>query len=99
MRNERVVIKILGRELEVEIDGLTPLEVPLISKYIDDKARELSREHKIVDTMRLQIYLIAELATEIHLLNAKFENLDRAEEKRLEGMITSLQSALRQAAT
>jgi len=96
MRNERVAISILGKQLELEIEGLDPLEVPQISAYVEDKAQELRRELKIVDTLRLQYYIIAELATEIHLLKTKFANLERAEEKHIDGMVVALKTALEQ---
>ena len=96
MRNERVAINILGKELELEIEGLDPLEVPQISAYVDEKAGQLRRELKIVDTLKLQYYLIAELATEIHLMKTKLTNLERAEEKHIDGMIVALKTALDQ---
>ena len=96
MRNERVAINILGKELELEIEGIEPLEVPQISAYVDEKASQLRRDLNIVDTLKLQYYLIAELAIEIHLSRTKLNNLERVEEKHIDGMIVALTTALEQ---
>ncbi|MEK9144423.1 MAG: hypothetical protein AAB339_02295 [Elusimicrobiota bacterium] len=94
LHSDRVTVDVLGKELTVEIEGITPLEAPVLSKHIADKADELKRELNLQDTLALQRFLIVELAAEVYLLNSKMENFDRAEEKAIERMSAALGSAL-----
>ncbi|MFA6091330.1 MAG: cell division protein ZapA [Elusimicrobiota bacterium] len=94
MINEKVDVEVYGRKLRLEIEGLTQLEILGLAQQVTDKMKELERQTKTVDSSKLAILTAIEFAADLQKLRSQTETFSRSEEKNVESMIVSLQSAL-----
>jgi hypothetical protein len=67
--DNKVEVQVAGRRLEVEIEGLSPLEITSIVNKVNEMLEETRRRYpKIADTSKLAIYALIAMATELYRL-------------------------------
>jgi cell division protein ZapA (FtsZ GTPase activity inhibitor) len=65
--DEKVEVTIAQRRLEVEIEGLTPIEIEHIAGMVSEKLEEAqSLNPKVTDTSKLAIHALLYLAAELY---------------------------------
>lgn len=95
MLNEKVPIEVRGRRMEVELEGLTPIEVTSIAGEVSDRMSDIERANpKVADTGKLAILTALEFAAELRRLKAQQENDRLAEDHKIDEMTVALQNAL-----
>lgn len=95
MINDKVDVEIYGRKMTIEMEGLSVLEVNALANKVDERMRQIAKESKIVDSSKLAILTALEIAAEHEKLRSRLEDLDKSEERHLDGMIVALEKALR----
>ena len=94
MIGEKTTIEILGRQMTVEMDGLTPMEVSALAQTVTDKMREIQDASGIADTYKLAALAALDLAAELHQLRESMKNFQEFDEKKVDAMTRELQAAL-----
>ena len=92
--NEKIRVKIFGREYEMEAGGLTPLEASKLAEYVDDKMREISDKLRIVDTQKIAVLACLNVAFELGQRPRHDTQLTTPNEQKIKGMIDRLEKAL-----
>lgn len=95
---EKVTIQIFGREMTVEIDGVTPTEIQSLARYVTDKMKQVQEDTRIVDSSKLAMLVALELAADLHQAKGMGKSMSELDEKKIEEMIFSLQSVLQPSA-
>lgn len=98
MMNEKIRVKIFGKEYEMDAGGLTPLEASQLANYVDEKMREISENFRIVDTQKLAVLTALNIAYELTQQQStrEMENaLTQGEENKIQSMIATLDKALK----
>lgn len=94
MKDEKVEVEIFGRKLPIELEGFTQLEASAVGNMVSERMREIAEETKIVDSSKLAIYTALEFAAKLQRIEARLQDLDRVEDRKLDGMIVALQKVL-----
>jgi cell division protein ZapA (FtsZ GTPase activity inhibitor) len=98
--NEKVPVEIARRRLEVEIEGLTPMEISLIAGMVNEKLDEAARLNpKVADTSKLAIHALLYMGAELYKLQQAESTSRKAMENTLDHIGKSLQDALAAAGT
>ncbi|MBI5240615.1 MAG: cell division protein ZapA [Elusimicrobia bacterium] len=93
--NEKVSVEIARRRLEVEIEGLTPMEITIIANMVNEKLDEAQRlNQKVADTSKLAIYALLYMGAELYRLQQAESTNRKALENTLDHIGKSLQEAL-----
>lgn len=94
--NEKVPVEIARRRLEVEIEGLTPIEINHIANMVNEKLEEAQRLNpRIADTSKLAIHALLHMGAELY----KLQQADSTSHKALENTLDHIGKALQQALT
>jgi cell division protein ZapA (FtsZ GTPase activity inhibitor) len=92
--NEKVPVEIARRRLEVEIEGLTPIEINHIANMVNEKLEDAQRLNpRIADTSKLAIYALLQMGAELY----KLQQADSTSHKALENTLDHIDKALQQA--
>lgn len=94
MMRDKVEIEVFGRKHVVEMEGLTALEISAVAKTVSELMAEIAAESKIVDSSKLAVLTALQLAADKARLREQLEAAGGVEERKLDGMILALQSAL-----
>ena len=94
MRSEETVIQIFGREMKVEIEGLTPMEVSALAGQVTDKMKEVQQLSGTADSSKLAMLACLHFAAELSQLQERSASSAQIDEKRLDGVLDSLKHAL-----
>ena len=94
MINEKVEIDVYGRKLNIEIEGLTQLEIHSLAQELTDKMEKIAKESEIVDSSKLAILTALETLAEMARLRSQQEVHRNAQERAMDHMILQLESSL-----
>jgi cell division protein ZapA len=92
--NDRVRVRIFGREYEMDAGGLTPLEVQSLADFVDQKMREISEASAIVDTQKIAVLAAINIALDYLQLK---ENSGKIQSDDITPRLAKLQEILDQA--
>jgi len=92
--NEKVEIDVYGRKLNIEIEGLTQLEIHSLAQELTDKMEKIAKESEIVDSSKLAILTALETLAEMARLRSQQEVHRNAQERAMDHMILQLESSL-----
>jgi len=93
--NDKVAVEIAGRKLELEIEGLMPMQISLIAAQVDEKIKETKRLHpKEVDTFKLFIHTLVHQEAALFKLQDADSTNRKAVENTLDRIATALQKSL-----
>jgi cell division protein ZapA (FtsZ GTPase activity inhibitor) len=91
--NEKVPVEVARRRLDVEIEGLTPIEINHIANMVNEKLAEAERLNPtIADTYKLNLYAMLYLAAELY----KTQQADSTSRKALENTLDHISKTLQQ---
>ncbi|OGS01447.1 MAG: hypothetical protein A3G41_01205 [Elusimicrobia bacterium RIFCSPLOWO2_12_FULL_59_9] len=92
--NEKVTIDIRGRQLTIDAEGLTPLEVNALADYVSERIQQVQHAHPATaDTSKLALLAALDLADELFRLRKQFDSEKELSEQKVDDMIASLRSA------
>jgi cell division protein ZapA len=94
--NEKLRVRIYGRDYELDPGGLTPLEANRVASYVDLKMKEISDKFNIVDTQKIAVLAALNIALELsqqQTSSARVLSLD--DEQSVLGMIATLDKSLK----
>lgn len=93
--NEKVDIVIAKRPLNVEIEGLTPLEINKIAGQVDEKMAEMAAQNpKIGDSSKLAILAALAFAGELYKLQGAADTSRRVVHHSIDHAIRMLKESL-----
>lgn len=93
MLSEKVVVKICGREFELEWEG-DPLYIYTLANYVDGKMREVAEANKIIDTSKVAVLAALTIADEYFRFKESKEINSNTVNKKTEEFIQALEAAL-----
>ena len=94
MINEKVEIEVYGRKLNIEIEGLTQLEIHSLAQDLTEKMEKIAKESEIVDSSKLAILTALETMAEITRIRSQHEAHRNAQERVMDQLILQLESSL-----
>lgn len=94
MIEDETPVQVYRRNLSVAIEGLTPMEISAVASLVTTEMEKIESETKTADTSKLAILAALSFAAELHKLKQQSGHLRQADEKRISGMISILNSAL-----
>lgn len=94
MINEKVEIEVYGRKLNIEIEGLTQLEIHSMAQELTEKMEKIAHESEIVDSSKLAILTALETLAEMSRVRAQHEAYRNAQERVLDQLILQLENSL-----
>jgi len=96
LANEKVRVRILGKEYEIDPGGLTPLEASHLAGYVDQKMREISDKLRLVDTQKIAVLAALNIAYELTARrHAEGAALRPDDEGKIKDMLSLLAKSLR----
>ena len=91
--NEKVPVEIARRRLEVEIEGLTPIEINHIANMVNEKLEDAQRLNpRMADTSKLAIHALLYMGAELY----KLQQADSTSHKALENTLDHIGKTLQQ---
>jgi cell division protein ZapA (FtsZ GTPase activity inhibitor) len=95
MLTQKVDLVIKGRRISgVEMEGLTELEIHALAERVGNVMEDVEAKTKVVDSSKLAILTALEIAAELQRLESAQKDKAVVDERKLEGMIVSLEDAL-----
>jgi len=91
---EKVIVKILGYEYEIDTLPGEELFIAPVARYVEDKINELKRDTNIVDTQKLAVMAAFSIADELFRLKNTKEVTSGIMDKKTEELITMLDGAI-----
>ena len=96
LMNEKIRVRIYGRDYELDPGGLTPLEANRLASLVDQKMREISDKFNIVDSQKIAVLAALNIALDLsQQQNAPHKGLTPADEEAVGAMIAVLDKAVR----
>ena len=93
--NEKVPVVVAGVALEVEAEGLLPMEISSIASLVNEKLDEVKGFYpKLVDTRKLAVYTALYLGIDLYRLQQSEKTSRSALENTLDDIGKTLQDAL-----
>jgi len=93
--NEKVDLKIAKRDLTIEMEGLTPLQIMELARQVQDRIDQASSHNpKIVDTQKLAIIAALEMAAELYQLKDAAATERNVIENKIEELSVALRGSL-----
>ena len=93
--NQKVDIEIAKRRMTIEMEGLTPFEIQLLSKQVQEKIDEAARHcPNIVDTQKLAILAALDMADELNRVRDAAGMERNMVENKLQAFSAALRGAL-----
>lgn len=93
--NDKIRVKIFGKEYELDPGGLTPLEASQLAAYVDQKMREISEKLRIVDTQKIAVLTALNIAFEMNMQRDADYQMSEDDENKIKGMISTLEKAIK----
>ena len=94
MTGNETQVKIKGRMLSLSVDGLGPLEISTIAGQVEKKIDAIEEKTQIPDNSKLALLAAFEFATELYNLKQKSANTTEADSRKIEDLVTKLESAM-----
>ncbi|MBU2530784.1 MAG: cell division protein ZapA [Elusimicrobia bacterium] len=88
------IVKIRGRQFNIAIEGLTPIEIGSLANNVEEKMKRIERETDTVDTSKLAVLAAMEYASELYNLKQKTDVNIQADTRKIDNMVSKLQRAL-----
>ena len=88
------IVKIRGRQFNIAIEGLTPIEITTLANQVEEKIKYLEDKTNTVDTSKLAVLAAMDYATELYNLRQKTDSNFQANEKKVDNMINKLKRTL-----
>ncbi len=95
LMNDKIRVKIFGKEYELDPGGLTPLEASQLAAYVDQKMREISEKLRIVDTQKIAVLTALNIAFEMNMQRDADYQMSEDDENKIKGMISTLEKAIK----
>jgi cell division protein ZapA (FtsZ GTPase activity inhibitor) len=95
VRAEETVIQIFGREMKVELEGLTPIEVAALADVVTEKMREVQQVSGTADSSKLAMLACLHFAAELQQLKDQTANASHVDDRKIDGLIDELREAVR----
>ncbi len=95
MLGEKLTVEILGRQYEIDAEGLTPIEASFLAQFVSDRMQEIQKESGIVDSSKLAVLAALNLADELWRLKRKSDHTSQQLERRFSDMIRFLEETLK----
>jgi len=92
---EETTIQVFGREMKVELEGLTPMEVAALAEQVSEKMREMQTLSGTADSSKLAMLACLHFAADLSSARDQLEAVRQVDERRLDAMVESLRVALR----
>ena len=100
--NENANIELNGMLFEdIAVAGLTPMDLSVVSKMVNDKLKELERDCFEgpacggIDTLRLSLLVSFYFASELYMLQQESGLAGKANAKRIDAVVERLQQTLK----
>lgn len=94
MIENKTSVTVCRRNLTVDLEGLTPIETSALASRVTLEMEKIESDTKTVDTSKLVILTALSFAADLYKLEQQSGHLRQADEKRISGMISMLNSAL-----
>ena len=94
-RAEETVIQIFGREMKVELEGLTPIEVAALADLVTEKMKEVQQVSGTADSSKLAMLAYLHFVAELQQLKDQDAHASNVDDRRLETLIDELREATR----
>ena len=91
---EKVQVEIARRRFEVEIEGLTPIEINHIANMVNEKLEDAQRLTRIADSSRLAIHVLLHTCAELYKIKQAEDTSHKALENTLDRIGKTLEQAL-----
>ncbi|MCG2725702.1 MAG: cell division protein ZapA, partial [Elusimicrobia bacterium] len=85
---------IRGRQFNIAIEGLTPIEISTLANNVEEKMRHIEEKTDTVDTSKLAVLVAIDYASELYNLRQKTDANTQANERKIDNMIGKLQRTL-----
>ena len=96
LSNEKIRVRIYGRDYELDPGGLTPLEANQLAAAVDQKMREIAEKFNIVDTQKIAVLAALNIALDLsQQKDTPQKGLALDDEHAVKGMIAALEKALK----
>lgn len=96
LMNDKIRVRIYGRDYELDPGGLTPLEASRLAAMVDQKMREIADKFNIVDSQKIAVLAALNIALEMNQQqNAPHAGLTPADEEAVAAMAALLDKAVR----
>ena len=95
LTSEKIRVKILGKEYELDPGRLTALEASQLATYVDDKMKEISEKLKIVDTQKIAVLAALNIAFELGSKKGQSE-ISLQDENKIQMALDQLEKVLRE---
>ncbi len=96
LSNDKIRVRIYGRDYELDPGGLTPLEANRLAALVDQKMREIEAKFNIVDSQKIAVLAALNIALELsQQQNASHKGLGPADEDAVKEMIAALDRAMK----
>ena len=93
--NEKVDIEVFRRRLQVEMEGLTPMEISALASTVHERMTEISNQNeKMADSSKLAILSAMFFAAENQKLRSAASVERMAMERKIEEMTLALRAAM-----
>jgi cell division protein ZapA (FtsZ GTPase activity inhibitor) len=97
MKDDKVTIEINKIVLDnVSLEGLNPLEAPLIASDVEAKMREIEKTTGTVDTLKLALLTAISYASDLYIKEQETQSLKQQGTKQLDDMLNKLSTILPQ---
>lgn len=95
--NEKVDVEVAGLRLQVEVEGLLPMEIMSIAGSVNDRLDQVRRLYpSVVDTRKLSVYAAFYMGIDLYREKQARETNQKAVENTLESVARTLQDTLRE---
>ena len=91
---EKIIIKIFGREYEVNSEE-DPLNIYALASFVDQKMKEISHITNIVDTSKVAVLAALNIADEVFKLKERSNLVKSSIDKKREELAKELEIALK----
>lgn len=88
------IVRIRGRQFNIAIEGLTPIEISTLANNVEEKMRHIEEKTDTVDTSKLAVLVAIDYASELYNLRQKTDANTQANERKIDNMIGKLQRTL-----
>ncbi|MCK5357648.1 MAG: cell division protein ZapA [Elusimicrobiales bacterium] len=89
-----IIVKIRGRQFNIAIEGLTPIEISTLANQVEEKMKHLEEKTNTIDTSKLAVLAAIDYASELYNLRQKTDVNTQANERKIDKMVGKLQKTL-----
>ena len=94
MTNEKLTVEVMGRRLEIGVEGLTPIEASALAEAVSERMREIQKQTGIADSGKLAVMTALYLTHELQTLQNQHDETVSEMTQRLRAMTKVLEESL-----